>query len=210
MTIAAPGEGGRSEATSGAGPGGAGRVRRVLVFTAKVLALLGVFAAAVWMNLYGAEAAGIEETVRAWGYPGLFAMSALSGFNLLVPIPIVLFFPFFMEIGMHGGATLLTIAVGMTMGDLVGFLLGSIGRQVVELPDGKVLRMLRDLRNRPWLPYAVLFAYASFAPFPNEILVIPMAFLGFSVVGIFASTFLGNLIFNTIAALGLTGVFGGG
>jgi len=186
-----------------------GRLRRVLVVAAKVLGLLGIFAAAVWMNLYGAEAAGVEETVRAWGYPGLFAMSALSGFNLVVPIPIVLFFPFFMEIGMHAGATLLTISVGMTTGDLVGFLLGSIGREVVQLPEGRIVRGLRDLRQRPWLPYVVLFGYASFVPFPNELLVIPMAFLGFSLVGIFASTFLGNFIFNALAALGLTGVFGG-
>jgi membrane protein YqaA with SNARE-associated domain len=176
---------------------------------AKLLALLGIFAAAVWMNLYGAEAAGIEETVRAWGYPGLFAMSALSGFNLLVPIPIVLFFPFFMEIGMNGGATLLTISIGMTTGDLVGFLLGSIGREVVTIPEGRIVRGLRDLRRRPWVPYAILFGYASFVPLPNELLVIPMAFLGFSIVGIFASTFFGNLIFNALAALGLTGVFGG-
>jgi membrane protein YqaA with SNARE-associated domain len=180
------------------------------VLAAKVLALFGVVAGAVWINLYGAEAAGVEETVRAWGYPGLFAMSALSGFNLLVPIPIVLFFPFFLEIGMNAGAAVVTISAGMTTGDLVGFLLGSIGREVVELPEGRVVRFLRDLRRRPWVPYVALFFYASFVPLPNEILVIPMAFLGFSIIGIFGSTFVGNLIFNSLAALGLTGVFGGG
>ncbi|MEX0856105.1 MAG: hypothetical protein WD056_00920 [Gemmatimonadota bacterium] len=187
-----------------------GRGHQVLRLAVKVAAVAALVAAAIWVNLFGSELTAVEDMVSMWGFPGLFLLSALSGFNLVIPIPIILFYPFFVEIGMHPVATVLTISVGMTTGDLAGFLVGSLGREVVQVSDGRVLGALRRLQDRWWLPYLILFVYASVVPLPNELLVIPMAFLGFSLFGIFGATFLGNFIFNGLAALGLLGIFGSG
>ncbi len=177
-------------------------------FALRLLLIGGLLAVVVWANLYASGHDMVREAAQRFGYPGIFVGAALSGFNLLVPIPVIAFFPFFMEIGMAAVPTVMLIAVGMTTGDLAGYLVGRTARGVVELPEGGIVRRLESLRDRhPTLPFVVMFLYAGFAPLPNELLVLPMAFLRFPVAGIFVAALAGNMIFNTMVALGVLGVF---
>ncbi len=63
----------------------------------KVTALIGLVAFAVWVNVRAADMEVFRETAAAAGYPGLFAASVVSGFNLVAPIPVALFHPFLMS-----------------------------------------------------------------------------------------------------------------
>lgn len=176
----------------------------------RIALLLGLVALIVWVNESAVDSAGIRGAVREFGYLGLFGTAALSGFNLVVPVPVVAFFPFFMEAGLAPVPTVLTIGLGMTAGDMVGYLLGAIGRQTVEPPRvvRGIIQRAQRLRDRHrLLPYAVLLGYAAVVPLPNELIVIPMAFMGFALAGIFAAALLGNLVFNTIAATGVVQLF---
>lgn len=174
----------------------------------KLLAVLGLLGLVTWANLYAADNALAIEATRRYGYPGIFVAAAFSGFNLVVPIPVVAFFPFFMEAGLAPVPTVLLIALGMTAGDLVGYLIGHTARQFVRPREGGIIRRLEALRERhPVLPVAVMFVYAAFVPAPNEVLVLPLAFLRYPVWGIFAAVLAGNLIFNSLVALGVVGIF---
>jgi membrane protein YqaA with SNARE-associated domain len=174
----------------------------------RILLMGLLLALVVWANLYASQHDVVREATQRFGYPGVFVAAALSGFNLVVPIPVIAFFPFFMEIGMAAAPTVALIALGMTTGDLVGYLVGRTARGVVELPEGGIVRRLESLRERhPKLPVLVMFLYAAFAPLPNELLVLPMAFLRYPVVGIFVAVLAGNMIFNTLIALGVLSVF---
>jgi membrane protein YqaA with SNARE-associated domain len=174
----------------------------------RILLIGGVLAVVVWANLYVSGHDIVRGATQRFGYPGVFVAAAISGFNLLVPIPVIAFFPFFMEIGMAAAPTVVLIALGMTTGDLIGYLLGRTARGVVEMPEGGVLRRLESLWDRhPMLPFLILFLYAAFAPLPNELLVLPMAFLRYPVAAIFVAVLAGNMIFNTLVALGVLGVF---
>lgn len=174
----------------------------------KLLAVLGLLGLVTWANLYAADNALAIEATRRYGYLGIFVAAAFSGFNLVVPIPVVAFFPFFMEAGLAPVPTVLLIALGMTAGDLVGYLIGHTARQFVRPREGGIIRRLEALRERhPVLPVAVMFVYAAFVPAPNEVLVLPLAFLRYPVWGIFAAVLAGNLIFNSLVALGVVGIF---
>lgn len=174
----------------------------------RLSAIAGIVLLVVWTNLYATEHELVRESTERFGYPGIFLASAISGFNLLVPIPVIAFFPFFMEIGFAAVPTVLVIAAGMTTGDLVGYLLGRAARDMVEPREGGVVRRLESLRvKHPRAPLLIMFLYAAFAPLPNEILVLPMAFLRYPVVGIFAAVLAGNLIFNGLLALGALELF---
>lgn len=174
----------------------------------RLLAISGVVAAVVWANLYAAEHELVRSATERFGYPGIFVAAAISGFNLLVPIPVIGFFPFFMEIGFAPIPTVAVIAVGMTTGDLVGYLLGRAARDVVTPREDGLVRRLESLRDRhPRMPLLIMFLYAAFAPLPNEILVIPMAFLRYPVAGIFLAVLAGNLIFNSLLAFGAVELF---
>jgi len=163
-----------------------------------------VVALVVWANVYAADHHLVQEATRRFGYLGILLAAAASGFNLLVPIPVIAFFPFFMEVGLDPVLTVLLIAVGMTAGDLVGYLVGRTARDVMRPRENGIVRRLEGLRTRhPRLPILLMFLYAAFAPAPNEILVIPMAFLRYPLAGVFAAVLAGNLIFNGLVAAGV-------
>ncbi len=179
--------------------------RSGLVLAAKVLAVVALLSFALWANLRAGELDMVRESVAALGYPGLLGASALSGFNLLVPIPVVAFYPLLMESGFQPVPTLATIAFGMTMGDLLGFLIGDASRSLAADRLGALQKRVDRWHARhPVLPLAVMFLYAAFAPIPNELLVIPLAFMGYPLVAVMTAVFFGNIVFNSLAAYGVT------
>ena len=181
--------------------------RRVAVLALRTIALAGVVVLVVWVNTIVAENIQVTEAVRRFGYPGLFLVSAVSGFNILVPIPVIAFFPFLMEAGLSPVPAVLVIGAGMTIGDMVGYLLGRAGRKLVEKPQW-MARMERVQERHRLAPYVLLFFYAAFAPVPNELIVIPMALIGCRWIGVLGAALGGNLIFNGLAAAGFQGLFG--
>jgi membrane protein YqaA with SNARE-associated domain len=198
-----------ASAPSGRSPDRVSRRDRAVRLGLRLAAVAAILALALWANLYAADHDLVREATRRYGYAGILAAAAVSGFNLVVPVPIIAFFPFFMEAGLAPVPTVLVIAAGMTAGDLVGYLVGRTAREAVRPREGGMVRRLEALRDRhPRLPVLVMFLYAAFAPAPNEIVVIPLAFLRYPVAGIFAAVLAGNLIFNALVAAGVIHIFG--
>ena len=186
------------------------RRRRAGRLALQLGALIALAALIIWANLYAAEHDFVEALARRFGYPGVFIAAAISGFNLIIPIPVVAFFPFFMDVGFDPLLTVATIALGMTTGDLVGYLLGRTTREIFAPRVHGMMARLERLRDRHRvLPFVIMFLYAAFAPIPNEILVIPLAFLRYPLIGIFTAVLAGNLIFNSLVAFGVVRVFEG-
>ncbi len=174
----------------------------------KGLLLAMVIGLILWANIYAAEHNLIQTAVQRFGYPGIFFASVLSGFNLIVPFPVVGFFPLFMDAGLDPRLTIATIAVGMTAGDLLGFALGRVSRDIFAPKMENWLGRIERMKARhPYLPVGALAFYASFVPLPNELLVIPMAFLRYRLISIFFAVLFGNLVFNSMAAFGVAGLF---
>lgn len=174
--------------------------------------LIGVLVAFVaWVNLRAGQSDAAREAAAAAGYWGLLGVSVVSGFNLFAPVPVAFFYPFLIESGFTPLPTLATIAVGMTVGDLLGYLIGDATRELARdrLAGFRARAEALHARHR-LLPLGLLFLYAAFAPFPNEILVIPMAFMRYSLFGVMTAVLCGNVIFNTMLALGVSWIFGGG
>ena len=182
--------------------------RRGMTIAIQLGAIAVLLLVVVWVNLHAAEHDLVREIAVRFGYPGILLAAAVSGFNLVVPVPIIAFFPFFMEVGFHRVLTVVVIAAGMTMGDLLGYLIGHAARDVMAPRRlGLVERLERLRERRPYLPFAVMFLYAAFAPIPNEVLVIPLAFLRYPLGAIFTAVLLGNIIFNGLVAMGVLGLF---
>lgn len=184
--------------------------RRVLHNAGRLLLLFGFVALVVWVNEAAVDSARIRSAAEDFGYLGLFGVAALSGFNLVVPVPVVAFYPFFIDSGLQPVPTVATIALGMTTGDMIGYLLGRVGRHTVSPPAvvRRLIERTERLRERHrLLPYSILLLYAALVPLPNELLVIPMAYMGFRLAGIFGAALLGNVVFNALVASGLERIF---
>ena len=174
----------------------------------KIVFFIGIIIAALWLSYTAIENELIQELVLKYGYGGVFLTSLFSGFNIIAPIPIISFLPLFIVSGLNLWIIIFTIAVGLTLADSFSYFIGKIGQQLISPPMQKTVRRLEKIRERyNWLPIAILFLFASFVPFPNEIIVIPMVFLGYRITHLLPSLFLGNVIFNSLSAFGIINLF---
>ncbi len=176
------------------------------VFKVVVLALL--LCCIVWLNSFAIGNDAVKGIVQSFGYPGIFFISVLSGFNLAIPIPAIGFYPLFMALGFSSVMTIATISLGMVFGDGIGYLIGNAGRDALDTPRGKkIATFLHSLQQKHrLLPYILVLIYAAVIPLPNELLVIPMAFAGYRFLPMAGMLFIGNIIFNILGAFGIVSI----
>lgn len=177
-------------------------------YLAKIIFLLLVIAMAFWASGTVKDSDFVSDLIRKFGYGGIFLIAVVSGFNLAIPIPAISFLPIFLSSGLNAFMAVFVIAVGMTLADFIGFLLGKTGRHMaLSALERKVVNKLDRFRDKPyWFPALVLFLFASFVPIPNEVIVVPMAFLGYRFTYILLPVFFGNIIFNSVYAIGAVNI----
>ncbi len=170
-----------------------------------ILLILAVFGTVIFFGEDIRESGFVQDMIAQYSYAGVFLISFLSGINFIVPIPAISFFPLFTAAGLNAVITVLVITIGLTLADSVSYFFGMAGRNIVlSERQAKVARKLERLRERyKFLPIFILFLFASFVPFPNEVLIVPLAFLGYQLRHIVPAVFSGNLVFNTLSAVGL-------
>jgi len=170
-------------------------VRTLLVVIVIVLVIL--------LNRLAIGSDAVKDIAGRFGYAGIFLVSVVSGFNVVLPIPVAGFFPFFISAGFHPVVTIAVISLGMVVGDSVGYFLGRMGRTSAPQQMTRWAARVEHLWERhPFFAYLALFAYAAFVPLPNELIVVPFAFLGAKFRYVLLSVFLGNILFNTLVAFG--------
>ena len=185
--------------------------RRRVPVVVKLVAIAGLLALMAWVNLRAGDIEGARNAAAAAGYPGLLLASVVSGFNLVWPVPIAAFYPFFIESGFQPVPTLATIALGMTGGDLLGYLIGDATRHMADGRLAGFRARAESLHDRHrLLPLGLLFLYAAFVPLPQRASGDPDGLHAVLAGRGHDGGALRNVIFNTGLALGVSLVFGGG
>jgi len=179
----------------------------VLKMVLYIIFLALFFGGAFWLGFNTEDNGFIQTFIFQYGYWGVFSLAILSGVNIIVPIPAISFLPLVLAAGLTFTATVLVITLGMTLGDGIGYMLGRFGQKVIK-PNHRILRKLKRVQDKFYVaPIIILFFYAAFVPFPNELLVIPLGFLGYRAIHLVFPLLLGNAIFNILSAIGVTGLF---
>lgn len=175
----------------------------------QIIVVAAIVAAALWVGRFAQESDLIKDLVSRYGYGGIFLISVISGFNLAVPIPPVSFLPLFLVSGLNFWLIILIITAGITVADSVAYLLGKTGRLLLlSSTENSFLNRLERLRSHYyWAPLLALFLFVALVPLPNEVIVIPLAFLGYQLTRLLPLLFVGNVIFNTLSALGIINLF---
>jgi membrane protein YqaA with SNARE-associated domain len=170
------------------------------------VALIIIFG--MWLGRIAMQNDVIREMVVRYGYGGIFVIALISGFNIVVPVPAVAFVPLFVASGMDFAATVGVIVVGVTVADLVAYLLGRAGRELDVMKHGKMVKRLAAWRAKHyWTPIWVMGFYAAFAPLPNELIAIPLGLMNYPLRHVVPPLLLGNLVFNLLASYGMRAVF---
>ena len=177
----------------------------VLLQGAFIVALI-VFV--VWLSGIAGESGVVKDFVVRYGYLGILLLALVSGFNLVVPIPAVTFMPVFLAAGLNFWLTIFFITIGMTLGDSIGYLIGRFGRNATKnrkIPEVMKKMELLSEKYTHGVPL-FFFIYSSIAPFPNELVVIPAAFMNIRWYYILVPVLFGNMIFNILVGTGLIGI----
>ena len=172
--------------------------------------MAAVLTVAYWLARLAQSSEAVRMTVASYGYIGIFIVSFISGLNLVVPIPAVAFLPVFIEAGFSFVLSAAVMAAGMTVADSVAYGFGVLGRKAYSAAKGNgpaVRRIMSFRKHHKHGPLLALFVYASVAPLPNELLVIPMGVLGYRLRVIMPIVFVGNVIFNYLYASGIVRLF---
>lgn len=164
-----------------------------------------LLAAIIGLNVLILSRPGLIEQLQSVGLFGLFGLSILSGFNVIVPIPIAALYPSFEALGYSAPVIIGVIATGMTLGDSIGYVLGMLGRSIVPT-KGKIQQYVLRYTHRPVLLSFLVLVYGMVIPLPNELIVIPLAALGVRWYLILIPLLIGNIFFTTLLAFGATGI----
>lgn len=184
--------------------------RSTLKLVLQGVGLAAVLTGAYWLTRLAHSSEAVRMTVASYGYVGVFIVSFISGLNLVVPVPAVAFLPLFLEAGLTFVTSVVVMSAGMTIADSVAFGFGSLGRRAYASTKGNehvITRLERWRKRHRFGPYLALLIFSSFAPLPNEVMVIPMGILGYKVRFILPIVFAGNIVFNTLYASGILRVF---
>ena len=174
----------------------------------RIVFILFVIYLALEASLMVKDSELVSEIIRKFGYVGIFLVAVVSGFNLVVPIPTVSFFPAFLASGLNAFTLIIVISAGMALADFIGFLLGKTGRHIaLSTLERKVMNKFERVKEKlNWSSALALFLFSSLVPLPNEIVVVPMGFLGYRPVSVLLPVFFGNIVFNSIYATGAVNI----
>lgn len=177
-------------------------------YWAKIVLLALIIALAFWAGEAVQSNDFAQDIIRRLGYSGVFIIAVVSGFNLIVPVPAVSFLPVFLAAGLSIFTSVLVLAAGMTLADFLAYLIGKTSRHMVlSSVERQVAETFNKVQNKlHWSPTLILFLFASFAPFPNEVLVIPMSFFGYRMWQVMLPVFGGNLIFAVVYSIGVMNI----
>lgn len=175
----------------------------------KLVGLFAIFFLAYFLFNLVQENGAVRETISNFGYFGVLIVSLISGFNLLVPIPTVSFVPAFIESGLDIWIVIFFIVIGTSFADSIAYVIGRVGREFTKSMNEKILfRRLTKMKEKYyWSPVIVLFLFATFVPLPNELLLIPLGFMGYKLKHLILPYIAGNTIFTTLTSFGAINIF---
>ena len=169
--------------------------------------IMAIFLIALYFAQTLTENDTVVNLVQRFNYLGVLLIAIVSGLNTIVPIHAATFAPLFIGAGLSVPLVVLTLAIGTLVADSIGFALGHVSRELIETKYPKIFTFISTLAtdHAKWLIPVVIF-YASFVPFPNEALLIPLALAGVKYKKLVIPLIIGNIIHQTLFVYGVTEV----
>lgn len=166
---------------------------------------MAIFIAALYFAQTLTENDKVVSLIGSLGYLGVLITGIIAGLNTIVPLHAATFTPLFIEAGLTIPLIIATLAVGTLIADSLGFALGHVSRELMEEKYPKIFNFFTNLAtdHSRWItPFVII--YASFVPFPNEAILIPLALAGVKLKKLIIPLVLGNIVHQTLAVYGVS------
>ena len=147
------------------------------------------------------DSIGIKNT-----YVLLFVVAAVSGTSFLTSASFYAIFLSYAQSDLHPLALGIVGGLGMSIGDSLFFFLSRKAGDVMNLSKNRTYqRIFAYISRLPhWGVYLFTYLYASFAPFPNDILMVVLGVLRFRYSRIIPIIIIGNITLLTLVAAGIS------
>jgi membrane protein YqaA with SNARE-associated domain len=144
------------------------------------------------------------EFIANFGYFGVIFTAIVAGLNTFVPLPAATFTPLFIASGLSIPLIILALALGTLIADFIGYMLGHISRDLILSKYPRIYAFVTNIQeNHQKLIIPVVMLYASFVPFPNEAILIPLALAGTRFRSLIIPLIIGNIIHQAFLIYGI-------
>lgn len=180
--------------------------------TVKILGIAVVVALALTGSFFLADYVRDNDAARTlierFGYVGMFLVAIITGLNVFVPIPAATLAPVYVSAGFPLPAVVVILTIGTVIADAIGYLIGVGGRHITKHAHPALQEKMETLAHRHhYLVLPFVFLFAALSPFPNEMILIPLAIIGVRFRALFLPLLLGTLLYETLFAYGATSAF---
>ncbi|NCU41165.1 MAG: hypothetical protein EOM19_00380 [Candidatus Moranbacteria bacterium] len=155
------------------------------------------------------------EEIITWigeenAYIALFFMALLGGSSVFIPFPYYLFTISFGALGLSPFLLGFVSALGAAVGDVTTYYFARKSRVIISSRMEKFFSRTLEVctKKHPRLVPIFTFLYASFSPFPDDLIMVPAGLMKYPFKRLIVSLFLGKLVFNTLLAF--AGLYGWG
>ena len=149
-----------------------------------------------------------RQLVNDFGYIGVVVISFIAGLNAIVPVPAGSFVPIFTAAGLELPLIIVGLVIGTTLADLLAWTVGVLGRKITLHTYPRLEVFTQWIRKKNvWLIALFVFVYASIAPIPNEVILVPLALVGIKLRYLIIPLLAGTVIYNTMLALTAQTIF---
>jgi membrane protein YqaA with SNARE-associated domain len=178
-------------------------INSVLFLIIFAVALYAAFQAAG----YVAASPATQTFLVQFGYLGLYVISIFTGLGIL-PLPAATFTPILTAADLSLIGIIIALTLGTTTADILSFGFGHWSKAYVTEHYPKMYERVKHLygrRRKLVIPFACF--YLAFVPFPNEIILIPLAVLGMPLRQLLIPIIVGNVVNQTIMTFGISSLF---
>lgn len=182
------------------------KIRHRVLFLG-MLVVVGAFSFVAWR-------VSPEEIITWMGeenaYIALFFMALLGGTSVFIPFPYYLFTISFGALGLSPFILGFVSALGTATGDATTYYFARKSRVIISSRMEKFFSRTLEMctKKHPRLVPLFTFFYASFFPFPDDLIMVPAGLMKYPFKRLIISLFLGKLVFNTLLAF--AGLYGWG
>ncbi len=143
----------------------------------------------------------VQRIAGSGGYFGVFVFSFLNSFNFLIPIVTATLTPTWVNAGLSFFIVVAVIVLAATLVDMGAYALGRYSRRAFHNHPSKILVRLEKLQKKSFiLPLFLLGLWVLFVPLPNELITMPIGFLGYRILPVATIVAIGNAAFNGFVA----------
>ena len=179
-------------------------IRLTILSVLAVIMLLGVIILARFVT----QNDNAQLLVQDFGYIGVIVISFVAGLNAIVPIPAGSFVPVFTAAGLDLQFVILMLIIGTTIADLAAWYVGVLGRKITLHNYPKLAKFTNWIQQKNiWAVMLFVFVYASVAPIPNEVILIPLALVGIKLRYLIVPLIMGTILYQTAFAFGAQSLF---